>query len=253
MKKILLSATFVLGLAAYLNAQSFKIYYKNTTTDITGTTIHIDSILNGDIYQKVKCDTLSVKNISGSTLKVRCVRSETFIVTGSENNFCWGSGCYGTSVNVSPLLQSPDMAPGAIDNSFVGDYTPIENEGASTIQYCFYDNANPTDQACITVVYSASATAGIHDLSKTQGSITNAYPNPASSVVSFKYEMNDYSQNGKIRIYDMLGKVVKEIGLNEKEGIVKMNVSELNEGIYFYTFFINDKTVSTKKMVINSK
>jgi len=253
MKKILLSISFILILAAFANAQSFKIYYKGTTNEITDT-IRIDSLLNSaDLYQKVKCENVTLKNISGAVVKTRCVRTVISEVVGSENNFCFGSGCYGTSVNTSPLLQSPDIAAGAIDNSFVGDYTPTDNEGSTIITYCFYDNANPSDDVCFTVKYTATYTMGIHDLAKAKGSISNAYPNPAGSNVFVKYQMSDDSQNGKIILHDMLGKVVKEIALNDKQGTSKIDVSDINEGVYFYTYLIDNKAVSTKKLIVSSK
>jgi hypothetical protein len=249
MKKLLLSSAFVFGLASVISAQSLVVLLKGTSTNITGTTINVDSVINGDPYQAMVCNTVDVKNVGSSTMTVRCSRNVVSAIPGSENSFCWGSGCYSTATNTSPILQSPDIAPGAMSSTFVGDYKPSLNPGATTITYRYYDNANPSDYAEVTVVYNATA-SGIEESGKADGSISNAYPNPASSLVSVKYDMNQFANNGKIVFYDMLGKKVKDVELTEKQGLAKINVADLTAGLYFYTFVIDDKTIATKKIVI---
>ena len=51
----------------------------------------------------------------------------------------------------------------------------------------------------------------------------------------------------------MLGKVIKEIALNDKQGTLKVDVSELKAGIYFYAFMLNDKAITTKKLIVSAK
>ena len=51
----------------------------------------------------------------------------------------------------------------------------------------------------------------------------------------------------------MVGKIVKETELTDKKGTAKINVDDLNSGIYFYSFIVDGKAISTKKLVISSK
>ena len=255
MKKTLLILTSIIGAFSITGTKaqsSLQVFYKNSAINISGQTITVSGVLNGDIYQVVGTDTIAVVNSSGNVIKTRCQRNVISSVAGSENSFCWGSGCYGATTNVSPLNSSPDIAGGTTDNSFVGDYKPKNNAGATTVKYLFYDNTNSNDSVSVTVIYDVTAT-GVNELTKAGGTISNAYPNPANSLVSLKYDLNEFSKSGKIVFYDMLGKSVKEIALTDKQGIAKINVSEFNAGIYFYTFIIDDKEISTKKLVISSK
>jgi hypothetical protein len=84
-------------------------------------------------------------------------------------------------------------------------------------------------------------------------SISNAFPNPANSFVSIKYDISDSSQKRHIVLYDIFGKSLKKISLFDKKGTAKMNVEDLNSGIYFYSLVIDEKVISTKKLVISSK
>jgi agmatine/peptidylarginine deiminase len=80
-----------------------------------------------------------------------------------------------------------------------------------------------------------------------------AYPNPASTQVTIPF----YAKQAKvasIKIMDVTGKMVKELspehmqnGLNE----VVVNLSELNDGIYFYTYTLDGNIIGTRKFVVS--
>jgi hypothetical protein len=46
---------------------------------------------------------------------------------------------------------------------------------------------------------------------------------------------------------------VKEVAIADKQGIAKLNVSDLNAGIYFYSIIVDNKQVTTKKLIVSSK
>ena len=51
----------------------------------------------------------------------------------------------------------------------------------------------------------------------------------------------------------MLGKSIKAIALTDKKGTAKVNVDDLNPGIYFYSFVVDGKAISTKRLVVSYK
>ena len=77
------------------------------------------------------------------------------------------------------------------------------------------------------------------------------YPNPITNIANIEFSLlknNDVS----IAIYDILGKNIKNLYQGEMmsgANNVQMNVSELNEGIYFVKLQINNQII-TKKIVI---
>jgi hypothetical protein len=195
---------------------------------------------------------LLVKNTAATTKSFKCRRYVYTVDAADMTQFCWGGLCYGYTTNVSSLSES--CAPGDTIDFASGGFHGIMNTSAATItrvvHYQFYDVANPLDSTGVTIRYNI--VSGVNEAQK-NGTISNAFPNPANSTISVKYDINEYAQNGRIILYDMLGKKVKEVALADKEGTAKINVSDLNQGVYFYTFFVDDKAISTKKLVITSK
>jgi hypothetical protein len=49
----------------------------------------------------------------------------------------------------------------------------------------------------------------------------------------------------------MLGSIAKEIKLENENNVVKINVGDLADGIYFYSLVIDDKIYKTKKLIVN--
>lgn len=194
-----------------------------------------------------------VSNTSSISKSYKCRRTIYSIDVADATQFCWGGLCYGFSTNVSSITQTI-LASDTI-NFVQNGFHAVFNSGTAMVtrqvHYQFYDPANLTDSAGVTIQYNA--VVGVNELQAISGSISNAYPNPANAFVSFKYEMNEFSKTAKIDFYDVLGNNVKSINLTDKQGLAKINISDLNNGIYFYTYSINDKAITTKKLVVNSK
>ncbi len=96
---------------------------------------------------------------------------------------------------------------------------------------------------------SDSVTTGMEEVVAVS-ECSKAYPNPASQYVNFDYVIPEVNENTKVIIYNILGKEVKEIVFPEQRGTLKANISDLVEGIYFYSFVINDKPEITQKLII---
>jgi len=87
----------------------------------------------------------------------------------------------------------------------------------------------------------------------TKDYLFNAYPNPASTQIKIPF----YAKQGKvanIKIADITGKIVKEItpanlqnGLNE----VNVDLHDLNNGIYFYTYTLDGNVIATRKLIVS--
>ena len=194
---------------------------------------------------------LLVKNSGSSPDTIKVVRTIYSVDGADQTQFCWGGLCYLYTTNTSSL--SLTIAPGDTVNYAQNGFHAIFNAGTASvtrlIHYKFYNMHNYSDSTGVTLRYLSPA--GINELSEESGILANAYPNPANSLISVKYDINGASEKGKIIFYDMLGKSVKEIILNDKQGIAKINISDLNAGIYFYTLMTDDKAISTKKLVVS--
>jgi photosystem II stability/assembly factor-like uncharacterized protein len=79
------------------------------------------------------------------------------------------------------------------------------------------------------------------------------YPNPFNPATQFKFGLSSRAKVN-LKIYDVTGRLVQtifdNIQLNAGTITVKFNGSNLASGVYFYTLFIDDNRIDTKKMVL---
>lgn len=234
MKRILLFA-FVLTTTTVFGQSSLSI-------------LNIETMVWGSVEDNLLQTTGTVENTNGSApIDVRVMRITEDTVPGTDNYFCWEQ-CYEPPVSVSPTTMS--IAPGQRIDQFYADYKPNGIDGASALTYCFYDDANEADSVCVTVRFLITQ-VGIEDVFGTnESAVSSAYPNPAKDVVKINYGLKAGWNKAEVVVYSMLGSKVREIDLTEDQGTLKMNVSSLPSGMYFYSLMVDDKAISTKKMLV---
>lgn len=241
MKKIILLSILNLFLSQVFS-QSLELYSRDTllvTDEVRTITAHADS-------GAMSFEELDVLNTGINPLLIFCTREVISEVENTTNLFCWGV-CYSTTTDTSTV--SIKINPGEFSNEFVGDYFPQGYTGTTSVRYIFFDVANPNDQISFIVNYKASTESSIHDkLAKVY--LSPAYPNPANNEVSINYEMERNELEVKIVIFNLLGTSVKEARISNFSGSLKINTSDLTEGIYFYSLLINDEPTQTHKLII---
>ncbi|MDX5423052.1 MAG: T9SS type A sorting domain-containing protein [Hymenobacteraceae bacterium] len=79
----------------------------------------------------------------------------------------------------------------------------------------------------------------------------SAYPNPSRGLTRFMLSQSEHDSY-KIRISNTIGKVVKsaELPASGATNVYEFDMSSLPAGIYFYSLLVNDKTVETKRLVL---
>ncbi|MEO6884387.1 MAG: T9SS type A sorting domain-containing protein [Bacteroidia bacterium] len=245
MKKTLLSLLSFSLIATISVAQGvFKITDPNNgNIVVNSTTIDYWGAPNSMMEAK-----LNVKNTTNSSIDVFCKRDTISTVSGSTNLFCWVL-CYGPSTNQSPT--GIVLAADSTTSSFYGKYTTGPGTGVTTIRYVFFGQYNPSDSSYVTVNYHVTPT-GIATYTLGKNALSPAFPNPTANLVSLSYSLESDATVAKIIFYNMLGEKIKElpIDINNREGIVKADVTGMDAGIYFYSFVVNGKTIATKKLVV---
>lgn len=117
---------------------------------------------------------LTVQNISNKTIDVRC-RINPISNTGTSNvppaefSFCWGGVCYGAGTDTSGQLATinPGQSVSYPDApAHTGYYDTWGFTSTGIIEYCFYDEANPADEACFTVTFNAVSGAEENSINK---------------------------------------------------------------------------------------
>ena len=201
-----------------------------------------------------------VVNVSNIPLNVICERTEKSIADSSINYFCWDV-CFIPSVSVSGIVV---IQPGVTSQNHIGYYNAKGGTGVSTISYCFYDNDNPIDSACVIILYSPESPddsvyatvnvgtlVGVDDYgSMRENRILDIYPNPANTNTTLAYSLENGSGSAKIVVRNVLGSEMMEVWLKGSTGKVIFPVSQMNSGIYFYSLVVDGQVQSTQKLIV---
>lgn len=78
----------------------------------------------------------------------------------------------------------------------------------------------------------------------------DVYPNPASNTAYIKFDLSK-GQFVNYRLMDITGKLIKQTKLNNvRAAYESVDLSELNNGVYFISIELQDKSVITRKLVV---
>jgi hypothetical protein len=80
--------------------------------------------------------------------------------------------------------------------------------------------------------------------------IHDVYPNPVSDWATIDYRIHNESLKAKVVIHNILGSPVSHHELPVFETKVKIQADELASGVYFYTVYLDNVGVLTRKLVV---
>jgi hypothetical protein len=244
MKKFtLLMITFLFSFSL-AHAQSYSLSWD-------GNEIGEEVMLLGDPadFELVFHAILTNNSDDTDTIKVR--RTFVQMVDGALHYLCWGL-CYAPNsetVFVSPayIVLGPGESCGEED--FAGHYEINGAIGTSIVEYTFFNQSDEDENITVTVTYKASP-ENIAEQIMANGFISEIYPNPAIRQVTLDYELTPQVDNASLRVMNLLGAVVKDFDLNKSASNIRLDVSDLTSGVYFYSIIINNEVYKTKKLIV---
>jgi hypothetical protein len=245
MKKSIFTFAF-LALMAFASAQSLQFeldgYVFANGEKVICT--HVEEW--GEIVQEMQ-----VHNLTDAPIDVMIRREVVQNVEGTQNSFCWGT-CYSPLVDVSTRPQSLEAGAVSVQGllSFhqaiaSADDPNVFITGTSISKYYAYPANNEADQVCIEVWFAY----GAESINENEVVLGHAYPNPASSVVRFDYELPSVA-NASVSVYNLLGQEVLKQDLTSLQGQAVLSVADLTEGIYFCNLKVDGRTMKTEKFIV---
>ncbi len=240
MKKTLFTLV-LLAVMGFVSAQSLQFEWDgNVYNDGDAIECVNDEFGFGEYIQHMQ-----IRNLTSADLNVIVEKEVLEDLEGVMNFFCWGS-CFSPDVFVSPrpVTVEANSVTGEEALSFHALYDG-EVYGYLVMRYYAYDESNPDERVSIIVKFHRSG-EGVAENAIEFG---HAYPNPASSMVSFDYALSS-GDKVSVSVYNLLGQEVMGQQLNNLQGKVSFSVADLNEGIYFCNLFVNGCAVKTEKFVV---
>lgn len=249
MKKIITTLLLVAAFST-INAQ-LKIKDPATNLDVLPT--YYVQVSPGSATQSFDFEIHNDYSTS-KTIKIkRYILQQT---SGQDIYYCFGSNCY--TANSNPVFipnQNVTIASGGMLPNGAGTYglkTDFDDNsvlGTSVVRYTMYDVNNVSDSVSFIITYDVAA-IGIKKNEEISYKLNFCSPNPAINFTTIPYELKQANTNAKIVLHNIIGNKVKEIEINDLKGSVQLDLSQLEEGIYFYSLQINQKLISSKKLII---
>ncbi len=242
MKKGLLFILFALFGVTFSYAQTLSIYYQGELLT-NGQEVTISDELNEDPFHEMIAHA-QVKNNTDRAVFAKVKRITYQAIEGTENQFCW-SECYAPFIDVSPTALAIPENEMTSEGVFSGHYIPNVKPGTTIIGYTFFIEGDENDSVTFVVNFKVEA-VGLADKKETI-SMSNAYPNPASSMVYFDINLGT---DARLVIQNLLGQPLFEQPIEQGTRRLSIPLNELREGIYFYTLYVGNKSIVSKKLVI---
>lgn len=239
MKRILFTLV-LMAVFGCVSAQSMQFEW-NGTVYADGETIECtnDEFGYGELIQHMQ-----FRNNTNETMKILIEKEVIQNLDGVMNLFCWGQ-CFSPEVMVS--TNAIEVAPNSLNTDDLS-FHAIFDEGVFgdvIIKYYAYDERTPNQRISIIVRFRKSGVG----VAEHVADLGHAYPNPATSVVRFNYELSAVD-NASVSVFNLLGQEVMSTKLNSLHGQVAFSVADLNAGIYFCNLNVNGRSVKTEKFVV---
>jgi hypothetical protein len=248
MKSLFLSIFISFSLVA-LSQNAIVIHLDGQTTDLSGQT-HTVAVTSGASFDV----PFDVVNNTGAPKDWRITRYRIAAPTGWTDALCWGHSTDpfgGTCYSSSQMNTNPWTTPGTQTVLFTlqdGEYGKMkvaidpEDNTYGQAHYRYYISTN--GQAMLdSVDLIVDFTAGIKPVVKEELNIT-VYPNPSSEYVHIQFSGTEQMQ---LKMMDALGNVISKEVLTCNR---KLNISDLNSGVYFLVFDAPGTKTITRKLVV---
>ena len=243
--------TFLLIVLAFFFAGNLRAQYSvSLNGEVLGDTV---TFHNDPATEEVIFDGI-VTNNSDDTDTILITRRRIHQEENTSHYFCWGA-CFAPN-NADSLFRPGEdyyivLGPGESTDEFefAAHYFPNGVIGVSMFEYTFY-NKNDSDENVSVVAVFDTRTDGITDQIMDKGFISDLYPNPATSYVTINYDLPAEVTSADVRIVNILGSVVKDEQMNRNASGMRMDISDLTNGVYFYSIIINGEVYKTKKLIV---
>jgi hypothetical protein len=170
---------------------------------------------------------------------------------GSSQNIkvCIGDQCFDPKRELAKIKLT--LKSGEILTDVYLDFQMGIAETRGSFDLFFVNEANIREVFVVEAVYRVSnAENRVDEFDYKDLILSDVYPNPSNRIAQLDYKYKNYKVKAKIAINSFIGNPVAEYELDPSRKSLLINVSDLNPGVYFYTLFLDNKNIVTKKLVV---
>ena len=238
-KPVQISGTETKYFVADTTTNSFDLLNLDFSPFLMDVNVPEPFIQNNDILQVLyisrslfDCDTSNIEyafyspgNINATFRIVRTDGSIIFLLDSANGPYAYGNPLGGTDL-LRPIINTSEGAKLFLQ----------VNEGGLTKIHIY--------SLCGTLPHD------VFDFSLYSSHTINVFPNPSSQSLNFEIELPATISNFEVKIINSNGKEVKRELMNTNVSSFSLNISNLSNGIYYYSMNSLEKILSSGKFTI---
>ncbi len=171
------------------------------------------------------------------------------IGSSQKVKICIGDECFDSKRDLGDVKVS--LSPGEIVTDFYLEFELGLVETRGSFDLFFVNEDNIRDAFVVQAKYEVETPSVAEEgYENEEISLTDVYPNPSQRIAQIDYEIKDFGVEARIAINSFIGNPVASYDLNPEINTLVINVSDFNPGVYFYTLFVDNKNIVTKKLVV---
>ncbi len=183
--------------------------------------------------------------------------SKTYLLKNLRGNvgssqkvkICIGDECFDPKRDLAKIKLTLD--PGEIVTDLYMEFEMGIVETMGSFDLFFVNAENIRETFMVEARYNvANPDTKIDEFDYKVINLSDVYPNPSSRVAQLDYDIKNPKVKAKITINSFIGNPIAEYDLDPGRNSLSINVSDFKEGIYFYTLFLDNKNIVTKKLQI---
>lgn len=190
---------------------------------------------------------IRIRNTTDKPQFITVRKAQSNLGGDQRGYFCAGEECYDPSVD---QFTRKVEAGETVQNLYYVIETGL-NFTSNSIRFEIYPKGNPA--------LSTDHIVSLTMEEKTQKSLVfqsrditihDVYPNPVADQAFIDYKINGESVKAKVVIHNILGSSIGNYELPAIETRIKINADDLIPGVYFYTVYVNNVGVLTRKIMV---
>lgn len=200
----------------------------------------------GSIGETVKAP-LKIKNTTDKPMYLVVRKIQEQIGSTQRNFYCLDGNCQDQKVDDLVIRLEPGQTTHNLLIALEGGLVP----GISTVRYVAYNRSNPNYAIEFDLNFLIEEKPEKQNLYQSRFiTVKDVYPNPSVDHANVDYSLTSDRIKAKIRVHNILGNIVGEYELVPTETFVRIKTDELTAGIYFYTLYLDNESVMTRKLIV---
>ncbi|HMG88596.1 MAG TPA: T9SS type A sorting domain-containing protein [Chryseolinea sp.] len=228
---LLLAMVMILSCSAF--AQSFEV-------------TSLQDSYKGYIGEAIRAP-LRFKNTSDKAITLIVRNVDAQIGSSQKNYFCLDNNCLDNKVEDFIVK----IEPGQVLNTFQVVLEAGLVSGESSLHYVAFNKFYPGHSVEFDLNFVVEEKPEKQNIYSSRFiTLHDVYPNPVVDQAVVDYKVNNDQVKAKIVVHNILGNVVGEYSLPSMENFVRVRTDDLSAGIYFYTLYVENEGVCTRKLIV---